>query len=300
MKVLITGANGLLGQYLVKLLLRKKYTVIATGRGASRLPLEGHTRYKYYSLDITEDQSLHDVIATVKPECIIHAAAMTQVDDCEIKKEEAFKINVSGTLKLMGFAEEYSQHFIFISTDFVFDGKKGNYTEDELTEPISWYGFTKMQAEQFVHHCKIPSTIVRTCLVYGNSIPGGRRNIITWVKDQLEKKERIKVVDDQWRTPTWAGDLANGISLVIEKKALGIFHISGKDLLTPYQMALKTADFFSLDKSLIERVNATTFTQPALRPPKTGFVIEKARMKLGYEPLSFAEGLKQMAVESSS
>ena len=136
--------------------------------------------------------------------------------------------------------------------------------------------------------------IIRTCLVYGNTLDGTRSNIITWVKENLEQKKKIRVVNDQIRTPTYVEDLAKGILLAIEKRAKGVYHISGNEILTPYQMAIKTAEFFSLDKNLIEEVNASNFSQIAKRPQRTGFDISKAKTELGYEPMSFEEGLEMM------
>lgn len=295
MKILLTGANGLLGQHLVQLLLEQGYTVIATGKGEDRLQPAGYgERYAYYSLDITDGFALQTVLTAVQPNVVVHAAAMTQVDDCEKQPAQCERVNVSATSQVLVEAELCSQHFIYVSTDFVFDGEQGNYKEDDDLRPVSYYGFTKMQAEAITETSTIPWTIVRTCLVYGNTLKGTRSNIITWVKDSLEAGKQIKVVSDQWRTPTYVGDLARGIALIIEKKATGIFHISGKDLLTPYDIALQTADLFQLDKSKIERVDAATFQQPGRRPLRTGFVIEKARQELGFEPLSFEEGLKRM------
>uniref|UniRef100_UPI0025E44E98 sugar nucleotide-binding protein n=1 Tax=uncultured Chitinophaga sp. TaxID=339340 RepID=UPI0025E44E98 len=118
-----------------------------------------------------------------------------------------------------------------------------------------------------------------------------RTNIITWVKDNLEQHKPIKVVDDQWRTPTLVHDLAIGCKLIVDKQATGLFHLSGADLLTPYEMALAVAQEFNLDASLIERVDAATFTQPAKRPARTGFIINKAVNELGYAPRSFKDGI---------
>lgn len=295
MKILITGANGLLGQHLTRLLLQKGYTVIATGKGDDRLRPEGWgDQYAWYSLDITDPIELQTVMSATQPDVVVHAAAMTQVDECELHAEQCERVNVTGTSQVLVDAELYSKHFIYVSTDFVFDGEQGNYKEDDELKPISYYGFTKMQAEAIAETSTIPFAIVRTCLVYGNTLVGTRSNIITWVKSSLEQRKPIKVVADQWRTPTYVEDLAKGVLLIIEKKATGIYHISGKDLLTPYDMALQTASFFGLDKSCIEKVDASTFSQPGRRPPKTGFVIEKARQALGYEPISFEEGLKKM------
>jgi dTDP-4-dehydrorhamnose reductase len=293
-KVLVTGANGLLGQHLIKVLLHKNYQVIATSRGESRLPFEPSSNYTYRAMDVANAMETFSVMSNEKPDVVVHAAAMTQVDDCELRPQQCERINVQGTSQVLTDAETFSSHFIFISTDFVFDGEKGNYSEEEDTKPISLYGFSKLQAESMVQTSTIPFAIVRTCLVYGNLLKGTRSNIISWVRESLEQGKTIQVVSDQLRTPTYVEDLANGIALIIEKKATGIYHISGKDWLTPYDMAIKTAHKFQLDTSKIVKVDASTFKQPGRRPLKTGFVIEKARKELGYEPMSFDEGLNLM------
>lgn len=295
MKVLVTGANGLLGQHLVMQLLEKGFVVIGTGKGDTRLHPNGFgDRYSYRTLDVSDPSDVQEVMDAVKPEVVVHAAAMTQVDECELAPEQCEKINVTGTSLVLADAELYSSHFIYISTDFVFDGEQGNYKENDDLKPISYYGFTKMQAEAMTETCSIPWAIVRTCLVYGDTLEGTRSNIISWVKNSLEQGKDIRVVSDQWRTPTFVEDLAKGIVLIIEQKATGVYHISGKDLLTPYDIAIQTADLLQLDKSKITKVDASTFKQPGKRPPKTGFIIEKARKELGFEPITFQEGLKKM------
>ncbi|HUP11663.1 MAG TPA: SDR family oxidoreductase, partial [Niastella sp.] len=250
--------------------------------------------YTYREMDIANALEVFAVMTQEKPDVVVHAAAMTQVDDCELRPQQCERINVQGTSQVLTDAETFSSHFIYISTDFVFDGEQGNYAEEDDTKPISLYGFTKLQAESMVQTSTIPFAIVRTCLVYGNLLKGTRSNIVSWVKESLEQGKTIQVVSDQVRTPTYVEDLAKGIALIIEKKATGIYHISGKDWLTPYDIALKTAAKFNLDASKIVKVDAATFKQPGRRPLKTGFVIEKARKELGFEPMSFDEGLKLM------
>ena len=247
LKVLITGANGLLGQHLTKLLLDKNYQVVATSRGESRLPFEPSDNYTYHSMDIANAFDTYAVMNREKPDVVVHAAAMTNVDDCELQPEQCERINVQGTAQILTDAETFSSHFIFISTDFVFDGEQGNYKEEDDALPISLYGFSKLQAESMVQTSDIPFAIVRTCLVYGNLLKGTRNNIVSWVKESLEQGKTIQVVSDQLRTPTYVEDLAKGIALIIEKKATGIYHISGKDWLTPYDIALKTAAKFNLE-----------------------------------------------------
>jgi dTDP-4-dehydrorhamnose reductase len=294
LKVLITGANGLLGQHLTKLLIDKNYQVVATSRGESRLPFQPSDNYTYHSMDIANAFDTYAVMNREKPDVVVHAAAMTQVDDCELQPEQCERINVQGTAQILTDAETFSSHFIYISTDFVFDGERGNYKEDDDTLPISLYGFSKLQAESMVQTSDIPFAIVRTCLVYGNLLKGTRSNIVSWVKDSLEQGKTIQVVSDHVRTPTYVEDLAKGIALIIEKKATGIYHISGKDWLTPYDIALKTAAKYNLDAGKIVKVDAATFKQPGRRPMKTGFNIEKARKELGFEPMTFDEGLSRM------
>lgn len=291
MKVLLTGANGLLGQELVALLLKNNYHVIAASKGSSRIDFGGHN-FVYQELDITDGAATYAALQNHKPTVVIHAAAMTQVDDCELNKIDCYNVNVTATRFLIGAAREISARLLYISTDFIFDGSSGPYKEDDEPKPVNYYGSTKLSAETEVIESGLDWSIVRTVLVIGNA-RGTRSNIISWVRDKLTKGEKIKVVDDQFRTPTFTEDLAKGILLVIEKNGKGIYHISGKDFLTPYQIALKTADHFGLDKNLIEKADVASFSQPAVRPPRTGFHIEKARKDLGYEPLSFDEALKK-------
>jgi len=292
MKILVTGANGLLGQELITLLLEKKYDVVATSKGPTRIHSAPGKSYLYQDLDITDGLACQKLITELSPDVIIHAAAMTQVDECELNKIDCYNINVTATRFLIEAAKEINARFIYISTDFIFDGVSGPYKEDDEPKPLNYYGSTKLSAETEVMESGLQWSIVRTVLVIGNS-QSARQNIISWVRDKLSKGEKIKVVDDQFRTPTFTEDLAKGILLILEKNATGVYHISGKDFLTPYQIALKTADHFRLDHSLIEKADITSFSQPAVRPPRTGFNIGKAREQLGYEPLSFEEGLKK-------
>jgi dTDP-4-dehydrorhamnose reductase len=294
MKIAITGTNGFLGQHLAQSLLMKGHHVIGIAKGNDRTSFSRNDHYLYYEVDITNRVELFAVLEKERPDTFVHAAAITQPDECELNKENCEKVNVEGTKHTVFAAEQFCKHFIFVSTDFVFNGDKGNYSEEDLNDPISFYGQTKSVGERLIRDIRIPWAIVRTCLVYGNVLSGTRGNIINWVKQNLEQGKHIKVVSDQVRTPTYVEDLAKGISLIIEKKAEGIYHISGNEVLTPFEMAIRTADYFKLDKELIEKVDASVFAQPAKRPPKTGFDISKARKELGYEPLEFEEGLRKM------
>ena len=298
-KILITGANGLLGQKLVGLLIRQPgVQLIATARGNNRLPYtDGYT---YCSMDITNNQQVMDVIGDVRPDVVIHTAAMTDVDKCEVQKDDCWAQNVQAVESIVNACRSVGAFLLHVSTDFIFDGADGPYDETAEGNPISFYGWSKYAAEKVIINAgkadqPLQWAIARTVLVYGIAHDMSRSNIILWVKKSLEDGKTIKVVTDQWRSPTLAEDLAMGCYLIASQQAAGIFNISGKEVLTPYEMAIRTADFFGLNKSLITQADASTFTQVARRPPRTGFVLDKARTVLGYDPHTFEEGIAVLA-----
>ena len=295
MKCIITGANGLLGQKLVALFgEHPDHSVLATGLGSSRI-LQLPDNVRYQTCDISNEAEIASVFRSFQPDVIIHSAALTNVDECELNPEKCQILNVEATKNMVRISQELNAHLIHLSTDFIFDGKDGPYSEEDVPNPISIYGQSKLDAEQIVRSATCPWAIVRTVLVYGIAPGLSRSNIILWVKSSLEQGKAIQVVDDQFRTPTLAEDLEKGCFLIAEQKAVGVFNISGKDFLTPFDMAMETVEYFGLDGSLITKADSSTFSQPAKRPPRTGFVLEKAIRVLGYNPVSFKEGLKVLA-----
>lgn len=294
MKILVTGSNGLLGQKLMKLLVADgNVNIIAVARGKDRLSLNGP--YSFESVDISEEDQVIEVMDRHKPDVVINTAAMTNVDECELNQDACWKANVDSVQYLVEACKKHGTHLIHVSTDFIFDGSEGPLTEGAEPNPVNYYGESKLAAEKIIIDSGISYGIARTVLVYGIVPDMSRSNIILWVKSSLEKGDKIKVVDDQWRTPTLAEDLAMGCYLMARVKAQGIYNISGAEMLTPYDMAMKVVAYFELDGSLITRADSSTFSQPAKRPPKTGFIIDKARMDLGYDPHTFDEGIAEVA-----
>lgn len=295
MKILITGANGLLGQKLVSLLNEQKgIDVIATSQGKRKLP-QNLSEIMYACLDVTDKQEVHDAVSFFKPDFIIHTAAFTDVDKCEIQREKCWKVNVEATENIVKAAEHSNSFLLHISTDFIFDGKEGPYDEKAIPNPVNHYGRSKLAAENIIKNSSLKWSIARTLSIYGHAPLLNRSNIILWVKNNLEKKNTIPVVNDQWRTPTLAEDLALGCFLILKNKQQGVINVSGKELLTPYEMAIKTADFFQLDKQYIKEVDSSSFKQVASRPPKTGLIINKAETLLNYHPHTFSEGISILA-----
>jgi dTDP-4-dehydrorhamnose reductase len=298
MRILVTGSNGLLGQKLTKLFsLEKDIYLIATARGKSVLPV---VNGEYHSLDITNESDVENIIGSTAPDVVIHTAAMTNVDQCETDKDGCWKANVTSVDYIVKACEKHNARLVHVSTDFIFDGSHGPLTEDEKPAPVNYYGESKLAAEERVMQCKTPWSILRTVLVYGITRDMSRSNIVLWVKNSLEQGKNIQVVNDQFRTPTLAEDLAMGCFLAAKRKATGIYNISGKDFLSPYDIAIQTARFFKLDESLIRMTDSSQFRQPARRPLITGFIIDKAKRDLGYDPHSFAEGIRIIADQINS
>jgi dTDP-4-dehydrorhamnose reductase len=298
-RILITGSNGLLGQKLAELLLpRQNVEVLATSRGENKLA-EILPTLPFRSMDVTKPEEVEQVVREFRPTHIIHTAAMTNVDQCETDREGALLLNRDAVQYLVDACEKYNVHLIHVSTDFIFDGEDGPYDEEATANPVNFYGETKLQAEEIVKRAKCKWAILRTVLVFGVAHDYGRTNIVLWVRDSLQAGKVIKVVNDQFRTPTLAEDLAMGCWLAAEKDAEGIYNISGSEMLTPYDMAMQVADFFALDKSLIDKADGSTFTQPAKRPARTGFDISKAQTDLGYRPHSFLEGIRMVAEQAA-
>ncbi len=290
---MITGSNGLLGQKLVyRLLNEPDVEVIATSKGPNRLIKQDG--YIYQPLDITDAKAIETVVSQYHPDVVINTAAMTNVDACETQVEQCHKMNVDAVKYIVDALKKQPNNpqLIHLSTDFIFDGLNGPYRETDIPyPPKSVYSESKFVSEKVVKESGIQWTIIRTVLVYGVVDNMSRSNIVLWAKDSLSNGKKINVVDDQFRTPTLAEDLAEGCTLAALKGATGIYHISGRNFMSILEMVQIIADFWHLDKSLITPSKTNQIGQPAQRPLRTGFILDKAMNELGYSPHSFAEGL---------
>ncbi|RYG03603.1 MAG: SDR family oxidoreductase [Chitinophagaceae bacterium] len=296
--VLVTGSNGLLGQKITEKVIEvNRLNLIATNRGVNKFPItEG---YIFEEMDVTNPKQVEEVVLKYRPDAIIHTAAMTNVDTCHENNEACWDLNVKATKYLASLCDNLGIHFIYVSTDFVFDGLKGPYKEDDEAKPVSFYGESKLAGERFTQEMKGSWAILRTILVYGILKDMSRSNIVLWAKGALEKGNSINVVNDQWRMPTLAEDLAEACLLAVEQKAKGIYHISGKDMMSIVELVRRVADFWNLDKNLISEISSDSLGQEAKRPKKTGFILDKAMTDLNYQPHSFEEGLALVSLQLS-
>jgi dTDP-4-dehydrorhamnose reductase len=292
-KILVTGSNGLLGQKLTdRLVGDSDFELIATSKGENRHSVKAG--FEYAEMDICDLENVLVVVKRFKPDAIIHTAAMTNVDHCEDHKEQAYLLNVTAIANLINACEKHDVQLIHLSTDFVFDGENGPYSEDAETCPVSYYGRTKVEAENLLKASSIKWAALRTIIVYGMVKDMSRTNIVLWAKGALEKGNPINVVFDQWRMPTLAEDLADGCVLAVTKEAQGVYNICGKDFMSIVELVEKVADFWKLDKSLIRPISSDSLNQTAKRPKRTGFNLDKSIRDLGYNPHSFEEGLELM------
>lgn len=293
MAILVTGSNGLLGQKIVAQLLAANKSFLATSIGPNRNPDCPNDHYR--PLDITSRNEVVDILVTENIDVIINTAAMTLVDACEDEVDKCRKINVDGVRILYEAAEEHKIFLIQVSTDFVFDGENGPYKESDKRNPLSVYATSKRDAEDILINGSYQEwAILRTIIVYGKGNNLSRSNIVLWAREALKEGNELKIVDDQFRAPTWADDLAWACIKTAELKAVGIFHISGPETFSIYELVCRIADYYGYDKSVIKPISSSTLNQKAKRPPKTGFDISKARETLGYQPLTIEESLKQL------
>ncbi|MEX6686783.1 SDR family oxidoreductase [Danxiaibacter flavus] len=291
MKVLITGGNGFLGQHLTRFLSAQNFEVYVVSRGECRIPDGGS--FTYFDVDLRNSNELAAIVNEVQPGVIIHAAAMSKPDECKNNPQACLQLNVDATRDLLNAfnATQQPSLFIYISTDFVF-GENGPHSEDEEKGPLNFYGESKYTAEQLVEGSNLPHAIVRPVFIYGPTWNGLRPSFLHWVKNSLEQNKQIKVVSDQLRTPTYVVDICKGIAEIINRKKEGVYHLAGKDFLSPYEMAVKTAGILGLDATLIQNVTSECFDEPVIRAKRSGLKIDKAMKELDYVPVSFEDGIR--------
>ena len=280
MRILITGSNGLLGQKIVKICLKRGTEFLATSNGNNR----------NREMDITNQTLISEVFSVFKPTHIIHTAALTNVDYCELNPEECQEVNVLATQKLWDEAQKINAHFQLLSTDFIFDGLTGNYKETDKPSAVSVYGQSKVDAEKILINSENKNwSIARTIIVYGTANNLSRTNIVLWSIDALTKGDPMKIINDQFRMPTWADDLAWGCIEICQRNKTGIFHLCGPEFMAVNEIVFRIAKHLGKSTENIEIISSSTLNQPAKRPPRTGFDLTKSKTELGYNPKTIEE-----------
>ncbi len=293
MKLLITGASGLYGSKLAKLALDRGIEVYSAD-------IQGLSLYgNFVKLDIADTVRVDEAFRAIKPDVVVHAATLTDVDKCELNKELAWRVNVEGTKNVAEAAKRASSFLVYISTDYVFSGEKGCYVESDSPEPLNYYGLTKLEAETVVMQTMPESDffIGRPSVIYGSTPAAGKVNFALWLIETLRKGERVKIVTDQWNTPTLNTNLAEMTLEAVERRLNGVYHTCGATRVSRFEFAVKIADYFGLDKGLIDQVSSSQFSWPAKRPMDSSLDTSLAQRTLQCKPLLLDKALERLKQE---
>ena len=291
MKLLITGGSGLYGSKLAQLATNKQHQVFSAHN-------QHPTTYGHpIKLDITNKAQVETALKKAQPDVVVHAASLTDVDKCELNPKLAMKINIKGTDNIVQALKKINAFLIFISTDYVFNGEKGYYTETDQPSPINYYGYTKLKAEEHVKTINSKYCIARTSVIYGATPAAGKTNFALWLLDKLNKKERARVFTDQWNSPTLNTSLAEMTLEIAERNLAGIYHLSGVTRISRFEFAILLSKTFKLDTNLIIPTLSTELSFPAKRPQDSSLNTSKAQQTLGNQPLQIDEALKKLKEE---
>lgn len=288
MKLLVTGASGLLGSKLCELAINRKHDVYsAYSRHRPRIG-------KIIQLDVSNGNDVETKFGQIEPEAVVHAAALTDVDRCELERELAWKINVEGTRKIAELCSTHHVFLVYVSTDYVFDGEKGMYKETDKPAPVNYYGFTKLKGEESVKNFENQFCTVRSSVIYGSIPATGKMNFALWLLERLGNKEKVAITTNQWNSPTLNINLANMILEVLERKLSGVFHLAGATRISRYEFARSVAETFDLDTNLITAVFSNDIPWLAKRPKDSSLDVDKTCQTLKNKPLQILEALDKM------
>ena len=288
MRIFITGGSGLAGSKLAEMALARGEQVYS-GYAHNQPPYGREVKF-----DLLDANGIRDIIERMRPDVIVHSAALTDVDRCERKKDLAYRINVEGTRTIAEAARKAGSYLVYISTDYVFDGQRGLYREEEETNPVSYYGLSKLLGEQF---CLDQGCIARTCVIYGSRPASGKVNFALWLLNALKSGKEARVVTDQFITPTLNSNLAAMVLEAADRHLSGFYHLSGASRVSRYDFACELARAFDLDRQLIIPSQMSDIGWLANRPMDSSLDTAKASRTLENRPLNLYESLQVLRDE---
>ena len=294
MRVLVTGGTGLVGRYLLRHM-KDHAEILAThleDKAFDWIP-----GVRYCRMDVADRENVVRIFREADPDIVVHTASIGDVDFCERHKDKARSVNLEGTGNALDGARSSGAKFIFISSNAIFDGKRPFYKETDEPNPVNYYGTLKVETENMVSNSALEYAIVRPILMYGWNDQSERPNPVTWLLAKLRKKENVRVVDDIYCTPLLADACARALRSIIVNDKRGIYHIGGRDRVSRFDFAVKTAETFGLDRGLIEPVPNSYFKSIASRPKDTSYSTEKMEKELDMRPIGVEEGLSLMMSE---
>ena len=276
-KILITGANGLVGQAVCSLLQKKNIKFVGSVKNIS----ESSFSFDVTEMNISCKHSCEHALNKLSPDIIVNTAAFTNVDLCEINKEECWMVNVIGVENLVLYCKSKNIHLVHISSDFVFDGLNGNYLENDVCSPINYYGKTKLCSENIIKENISNYTIIRTSMIYDyNNLEKG---FLGWIAKKVNKNQIINIVDDQFRTATNVHDLVMSIFVIINRRKTGVYHISSDDRLSIYDIVCKFVKKNGFDVRLVNKISSEELKVHARRPKDSSLNCQYAIKNLNYK-----------------
>ncbi len=290
-KILLTGANGLLGQSVVRLL-RDKFKILASDLSDTYFD-EALPPSMYIPADITDRVQIKRIVEDYVPDIVINAAAYTDVDKSEKDKDNCWKVNVKAVEQMIEAAQTCNPVFVHISTDYVFDGNAAPYRETDDYKPLGFYGHSKVASEKVVRGSGLEYIIIRSQVLYGTGIKV-RPNFVSWVISELKRGKTIRVVNDQIGNPTFIDDLSVAIAKLLELEEYGIFHVAGNEPISRYDFALKIGKVFELPAENIQEVTTGELGQKAERPMNSTFILNKLSNTIDWLPGDTESGLSRL------
>ena len=284
MKFLVTGSAGLVGSQVVKDLAKQNHTVYScyhNEKPVHGIPLQ---------LDLTDQDKIIQTLQETKPDRIIHLAAMTNVELCETEKDLATKINVKSTETIAKQAAKQQAFFVYVSTDYVFDGKDGMKKEYDSTNPLGFYGKSKLEGEFILNKLASSWCIARTSTPFG--IHHKKKSFPLWIKESLESKKEIPVLVDQFTSPTFVPNLSKMLIEVATRQITGVIHLAGATRISRYELAVLIADKLSLDKKLLIPTKIYEINWKVQRPKDSSLDVSFAFEILNEKPQKIEQNLE--------
>lgn len=290
MRILVTGASGLLGNQLVKLMRKEGHEVFAAYH--THPVADGHP----IRLDLTDQKAIVETLNSCSPDVTIHAAALTDVDFCEEHPDIAMRVNCHAAGSLADACKANGAFLMYVSTDYVFDGKRGLYSESDEPHPVNIYGDTKLRGEREVSRRCDSFAIVRTSVVYGSGRMH-RPNFALWILRGLSSGRKVNALCDQFTSPTLNSQLARMILEMADRRLKGVFHLAGATRLSRYEFAVRLAKRLQLDENLVIPVKTSSISWKAERPPDSSLNVDRAFQILDNKPVPVEVALDEFAAE---